>query len=234
MFNTVDVKDKGTVTMDQVHIGDYVHIGRGKYSKVYSFSHIDRDLEAEFLQIHLSDLDSPLELTPDHMVYVFGQPVRGSDVKVGDILGDHMVSNVQVIKRRGVYAPVTYSGNLLVSGVLVSSYVAVLDDVSGPAQHLASHVITGLHRMVCHFHFDVCMNETYKDGISNYMDWAIHVVHKLNHARVGMQTVAWLVGLPVLGLMYAIQHLSQDFSLSALIIIVYGFYHASRSMKSNS
>jgi hypothetical protein len=231
MVNTVNVKDKGSVTMDQVHIGDYVHIGQGKYSKVYSFSHIDRDLEAEFFQIHLIDLDAPLELTPDHMVYVFGHPVRGSDVKVGDMLGEHMVSSVQVIKRRGVYAPVTYSGNLLVSGVSVSSYVAVLDDFSAPAQHVASHVITGLHRMVCLLHFDVCVKETYNDGISTHMDWAIQMVQALNHERVWLQMLVWMVGLPVLGLIYAIQHLSQAHLLAALILAVFGSYHTGGSMK---
>jgi hypothetical protein len=103
------------------------------------------------------------------MVFVSGKPVRASDVKVGDKVGDNVVVLIREIQRHGVYAPVTYTGYLMVSGVLVSSYVAILDRFPATSQHFAAHTVMGLHRMLCRISFDICRDERYSDGISNFL-----------------------------------------------------------------
>lgn len=70
--NTVNTLGKGTVTINLLQIGDYVHVGQGQYSQVYSFSHIDHEAETDFLEIQTNGSNVPLELTPDHLVSVGG------------------------------------------------------------------------------------------------------------------------------------------------------------------
>jgi hypothetical protein len=94
-MKTVEVQGKRITSKDQLEIGDYVKSRANKFSRVYSFSHIDKNLEASFLHIHMERLQLPLEVTPEHIGYVSGHPVRASNVRVGDFLdGHHMVTRI--------------------------------------------------------------------------------------------------------------------------------------------
>jgi hypothetical protein len=203
--NTVSILGKGTVSISVLQIGDYVRVGQDQYSQVYSFSHIDHEAETDFLQIRTNGSNVPLELTPDHLVSVAGTYVRGSDVRVGDMLGDHMVVRVDLVHRRGVYAPVTFAGTLIVSGVLVSSYVATFDLLSPFMQHWVSHNILSLHRMVWSIHADLCVRETYSDGISNFIYSAVRVAKVVNTTCTWIHVAFWILSLPPILLIYFFQ-----------------------------
>lgn len=232
-INTVHVKGRGTITMDQLQIGDYVRVGMNQYSQVYSFSHRDRNRKAEFLQIHLDGMDTasttPLELSPDHMVFVSGVPVRGSDVKVGDILGNHKVSRIELIHRRGLYAPVTIAGEILVSGVLASNYVAILDRLPPRVLHVGSHTLTGFHRMVCWMNFDVCMKESYVDGISSFIYYAVELVKTLNTFDLFFQLAAAIFIFPFIILAFSIQ---QTYLPILVIMLIFWLRRSHRMMTS--
>jgi hypothetical protein len=221
-FNTVYVKGKGTITMDRLQIGDYVRVERNRYSQVYSFSHIDRNRKTEFLQIHWdgNETSPPLELSPDHMVYVSGVPVRGSDVKVGDVLGNQRVSRIEWIQRRGLYAPVTMSGKILVSGVLASSYVAIVDGLSPRVQHAGAHSFTVLHRMVCWMNFDICRKESYVDGISNFIYYGVELLKTINTLNLLYQLAVATFIFPFLMLAISIQHTHMPTLLILLIFLL--------------
>jgi Hint module len=169
--------------MSELRIGDYAEIHRHHpppgedadgsvvYSKVISFSHWDPDSEATYLRIVTTAADAParwssspvpLEISYAHMVLVSDYAtVRAADLSVGDILlGGRVVARIepQQVKSRGLYAPVTEAGSIVVSGVAASSYVALLDLHLLPAtvQHHAAHIGHAPIRLLCRYDFDSC------------------------------------------------------------------------------
>jgi hypothetical protein len=225
----VEVQGKGTITMDQLKLGDYVKSGANKFSRVYSFSHIDNNVEASFLQIHTERLQLPLEVTPEHIVYVSGKPVRASDVQVGDIMDGHnLVTRITKVRRRGVYAPVTYSGDILVSGVLASSYVSLLDQASPRLQNSAAHAMTGVHRMLCKISFSYCQQETYDvNGVSTFIQPIAHLMRTLNEGNCVLQVTGVLLAIPLLLLVFCIEHILQ-IPTYLMIILVSVFWFVRR------
>jgi hypothetical protein len=230
-MNTVEVQGKGIVPMDQLQIGDYVKAGNDRFSRVYSFSHLDKSAEATFLQIHTDQLDQPLEVSPDHIVYVSGgKAVRASDVRVGDRMYDgYNVSRITVVQRHGVYAPVTYSGDIMVSGVVASSYVSLLDHVSPGIQNRAAHLVTGIHRLICSLSFSICEQETYDtDGLSHFIKPIAHWMRNVNDQNALIQFLAVFVAVPLLLIVYCTEHFLLV--LSNLFVILLSVLLSSRGI----
>lgn len=112
---------------------------------VISFSHRDPFFLARFVAIGVRtslNVTHALELSAGHLVYMAdGSVTRAGDVCVGDFLlaidgGDSAsvsVTNISQVTRRGVYAPVTQSGRLILDGVIVSCYTDALGDVTAHA-----------------------------------------------------------------------------------------------------
>jgi alpha-galactosidase len=127
--STLQVKsnDKGTGTtlMKDIKIGDEVLTTTGKYERIYSFGHRHEFIEAEFLQL----IPSELEISGDHMLMVDSHFTPASSIQVGDELES---ANGEIIKveavhrvvRRGVYAPFTASGTIVVNNIKASNYIA--------------------------------------------------------------------------------------------------------------
>jgi hypothetical protein len=133
---TVQVLDKGAIAMKDLMIGDKVLVGSGKHEPVYAFGHRDPTKTTNFLQVFTSKRGRPLEMCPRHLVYVKGRPhpVAASSLQVGDILqgsDDDVGSGITIRKIKnitrsdGVYAPFTPSGNIVVDGIKVSTYVSL-------------------------------------------------------------------------------------------------------------
>jgi len=127
-LNKVEVQGKGLVPISNLEIGDMIRAGNDAFSPVLGFGKRQHDKIAQYLQLFSEGLeDTPLELTHDHMVFVSGKFVAASEVRVGDLLGTHRVVAIKEVLRRGAYAPVTESGDLVVGGVLASCYTSMLD-----------------------------------------------------------------------------------------------------------
>lgn len=177
--NLVEVQGKGLVTMDQLRIGHYVRTSQNEYSLVYSFGHYDTTAQAPFLQIHALDMDRPLEVSREHMVYILDDStpmlVPAGHVNVGDELWttDGKATKVVEIGRTrtvGVFAPYTVTGDISVNGVVASTYVAILNQQNMPAgwpvQHFMQHSLNAPHRIWCYMSLDSCRQEAYSAGIS--------------------------------------------------------------------
>jgi hypothetical protein len=94
--------------------------------------------------------------------------VHAQDVKVGDVLLGSAVTHISTVRRRGLYAPVTESGTIVVSGVTASCYVDILSSVSPTLQALASHAFLTPLRVMCAIQFSLCEYETHAmDGYSS-------------------------------------------------------------------
>ena len=157
----VEVENKGSVKMSDLALGDYVKVVDNKYEPVYSFGHKDGESSAEFLQIVTKGNRRPLEISKDHMVVVEGgRHVPASSVKRGDNLvtadGDLVVvKTIRTVMRKGIYAPFTASGSIIVNDIAASNYVAFQGSeylqIAGfdtPFSfHWLAHIFNSVHRV---------------------------------------------------------------------------------------
>lgn len=158
--------------MDDLGIGDEVHVGRGVFEPVYSFGHRHFDAQAKFLNIKAGA--ATLEVSEAHLVFVQERgAVPAGLVHVGESLLDSnsmpvVVESVTPVDSYGIFAPFTASGKLVVGGVLVSSFVALeLSPVLriGPLEfsyHWLEHSFEVPHRAICHYFG--CLDETYDEA----------------------------------------------------------------------
>ena len=252
--NTVDVHNKGEISLASVEIGDRVKTAEGRYSPVYSFGHRSEGRNATFLQIYVKGLKEPLEISDKHMLFTWKkqvvqvvqgkrtaskkQVIQAKDIKLGDKLfvvdykarlmwklnkqiqntGYHgeekivieedgedddefgTVTLIETTQRQGVYAPLTLDGPMVVSGVLVSSYVAPFD-LSPAFQHFAAHAARAPHRVACAvYDFTICQNEKYStEGVSKYLSPFLYVVSKLQLLPTVAHWIVLIVSAPLLG-----------------------------------
>jgi Hint module len=171
----VEAKDRGIIQMTQLQIGDFVKSGRNQFTQVYGFGHLDRDREELFLQIafHDDDINQEaneisynLEISAEHLVYVNKNQqtyyMQAADVVEGDELSGKRVKSIHPIVRRGVYAPLTHSGDIAISGIVVSNYVALLRNwFPHRQQHYLGHFLFYPQRLFCSYFIEACMKEKY-------------------------------------------------------------------------
>jgi hypothetical protein len=131
--STVELEGgKTLVSMRDLSIGDKILVSEGKYQAIYSFGHKHHNLEATYLQMFTSASALPLEITSDHLVFLYGEdiPVPASLIKAGDLLAGsksskpERVINIASITREGLYAPFTADGTIVVNGIQASTYVS--------------------------------------------------------------------------------------------------------------
>ena len=126
----VETEQKGTVEMADLKLGDKVLVSGNKYEQIYSFGHRNQDAVGHYLQVHSRDVKLPLEMSPDHMVQLEGGSfVPASHLEVGSKLVQHdgsstVVEDIREVESRGVYAPFTESGTIVVNGIVASTFVA--------------------------------------------------------------------------------------------------------------
>ena len=191
---TVTTQKRGTVRMDQLEIGDSVLAMDGSYTTVYSFGHLDRQRKTEFLQIKTKGSNAPpLEITAEHLVFVeeIGL-VRAGLVKPGH----HLVSatqrsakvfSVHKVQRKGMYAPFTTSGNMMVNGIATSNYVALppkfQQHLSFEEQHWLQHAAYTPYRGYCAL--VGCSNEKRDDttGLSNAVVFWLPLLHLMERSN---------------------------------------------------
>jgi hypothetical protein len=202
--NSVNVQGKGIISIKSLQVGDMVQTSFQNgpwFSPVLSFMHFDHDTEVEYLQIHTNMAKMPLEITPDHFLFVDNlQTVRAGDVKVGDLLSDGMmVTSIQSIKRRGLYAPATENGEIMVSGVPASCYIDLLDGMAPSIQATVLHAALAPLRFMCGLDFAICKQEAYtQGGFSVKLAKLIELGHMLVDGTFAMQLLVVITCIPVL------------------------------------
>jgi len=196
----VMVEGKGVTQMDALQIGDSVLTANGSFSKVYSFGHKASSFKTSYLQVFSASMEQghPLEISPEHMIYIQEADKNDAElVAAGDLqVGNSLVTKeglsseimwIHKVERQGVYSPLTESGNLLVNGVLASSYVSrvwLKEYVSGDTLHAFQHSATLPVRLLCGV-VD-CGTETYNEttGFSTWVQFWFDVEQ-------------WMLSLPV-------------------------------------
>ena len=121
----------GKKLMRELAVGDKVLVGPGgHYSEVFMFSHRLTDAEATFVEIHTAASTRPLAITGGHYLYANGKLAQARAVRPGDnvTLGATgaaaLVVAVRSVRKEGLYNPHTLNGDIVVNGVLTSTYTA--------------------------------------------------------------------------------------------------------------
>jgi hypothetical protein len=127
--STVEVENKGTTLIKDIKVGEKVLTGSNEYKPVYTVDHQNPRKPTNFVQIHSTGNDSPLEMTASHLIYIHGQqdPIPASAVEVGHELQTvngfpSIVTKISTIKRIGLWNPITTDGTIVVDGVVASTY----------------------------------------------------------------------------------------------------------------
>jgi Hint module/Fasciclin domain len=98
-------------------------------SKIYFFSHKTRAGMHDFASISTSS-GHVVTLSAIHYLYANGKLTAASAVKIGDVLhtldGPSTVSSITTVRERGLYAPHTLHGDIVVNRVVVSSYTRAM------------------------------------------------------------------------------------------------------------
>ena len=186
----VNVLNKGAKTMMELQIGDKVLTRDGAYSEVYGFGHRDADT-TETPYVELRTGETSLTLSNDHMVFKStDEAVPAIGIHVGDEIqmADGTVATIESVRAvlaKGAYAPFTYSGDLVVDGIVASSYVA-FHSTTGTTSlwgidvtfHWMAHTFQSFRRLTCRL--NMCPDETYnEDGIADWVALPFHFAQRV-------------------------------------------------------
>lgn len=147
---TVELEDGSVVPMDSVSVGDVVKVGVDQYSRVFMFTHKMADVAHEFVTLE-TESGASLSLTQGHYLYVNGALAAAKTVNVGDVLtlGNGKSSAVVAVgstSGTGLFNPQTVNGNVVVDGVLASTYTTTVEPSF-------AHAILAPFRMLNNFGF---------------------------------------------------------------------------------
>ena len=197
----VETHDGRVIKMESLKIGDVVKVGEKEFSEVYSFGHIEKHIWAEFLQIS-TDQFSSIKISTDHLIFISKKgAIPASALSIGDELvminpgeRNDKVTSIKAIKSKGLYAPFTKSGKILVNGILSSNFVTL----TGESSFSLGGVVCDMHwlsylflapRRIAYFHLgfkeEIYTQEGHSKWISGLLSWARWIlIEKANNAVV--------------------------------------------------
>lgn len=135
-----------------VKTGDEVHVGDGKYDRIFGWTHHSEQVRGTFVRI-FCDKESPLIVTGSHYLYRANHSfVIARNVMVGDTLlgGDGkpvLVKRIDRVQAEGLFNPQTLGGDIVVNDFWVSTFTAAVRPINGHALLLPVRAVFILHRM---------------------------------------------------------------------------------------
>ncbi|KAK4524788.1 hypothetical protein GAYE_SCF06G2691 [Galdieria yellowstonensis] len=124
-----------TVYLDKFHskpiselqVGEMILDAHGKPTKVIGWLHKNENQEARYIQVQFTNMSSRLTISGDHLVFSTNGVIKSKQIVRGNKLltrqeGFATVHSVESLISKGVYAPLTESGTLLVDGISCSCY----------------------------------------------------------------------------------------------------------------
>lgn len=107
-------------------------VGSQQYSEVFMFTHRIHQGLFNFIDINCSACQTPLRLSPTHIIPVNGVFRPAYEVQVGDSvkMGSGVTSTVTDIAQvwdNGLFNPQTLDGRIVVNDVLVSTYTTAIE-----------------------------------------------------------------------------------------------------------
>lgn len=143
---SVTLKTGKVTTMDELVVGDSVLTRDGHFSEIYAFAHKLSSVHPKFYRIATRSGHS-LTLSSGHYLYLNGQMQAAKTAMVGDhlVLGSGVETKIASIEERvfgrGLYNPMTVSGDILVNGLLASTYTTAVEPALSHALLMPPRVI---------------------------------------------------------------------------------------------
>ena len=127
----VSIEGGGLKRMDELVVGDRVAVGRGMFAEIFMFTHKLANVEHEFVSLHTA-AGPVLRLTQGHYLPLNSVYRPAGEAKVGDrvVLGDGTsttIAEVSSVVDIGLFNPQTQHGDIVVDGVLASTYTTAVD-----------------------------------------------------------------------------------------------------------
>ncbi|XP_068737204.1 tiggy-winkle hedgehog protein-like [Montipora capricornis] len=138
-ISRVTLESGDSITLEQLRVGDRVRTlgtnGETTYGEVITFLHRETEKQAEFCKLEISGGNTIL-LSPQHLIFrkrnssSVISAIFASEIEPGDLVSNgsssfyEAVTRVTMVMEKGVYAPLTSQGTMLVDGVLVSCYAS--------------------------------------------------------------------------------------------------------------
>jgi len=250
---------------DQLQVGDLVLTASG-FSKIFAFMDHNKDAKVEVLSI-LTASGKEVSLTADHIIFAHmdKQPVPAGSLALGDLVWQGTwegawavdmtpTAVVQISRRpaRGMHAPLTEEGSMLVSGMLASSYASVQTLRWGSWPLLTGHdAAKFVHKPLqwwcawlpaaCgpSWHSDALGRHAFTQFILDNFDWlqAVNAEHAdLHAATFGEYATAgtWTAALvQVLAAIFLLVLHAALFTMSPLHVSILAVCLAGRRMLSN-
>lgn len=119
------------IRMDDLRIGDVISDGLGGTTTVYAFSHRDASARTTFARVSLKG-GGAITASASHLLLTPARPVAAGAMTPGDPIllasgRPGQVASVRAVGGRGLYAPMTLSGTLVVDDAAASAYTTSLD-----------------------------------------------------------------------------------------------------------
>jgi len=227
--NLVQVQGTGNVLMSELQVGDRVLTSAESYEPVYAFGHRHETVKTTFVKF-LVESGSWLEMTGAHLIHVKGKahPVRADSVEVGESLvgkeGENlMITKIKEVNKKGIYAPLTASGNLVVNSLIASSYVSMQDNADEYVQLASTNMMlsqagiahlwmTPLRMLCTRSNHDLCSTLD-EDGLSPWVALGFDFTAWGETQSLLLQVImllATLAGLVVFMVLEAIANLSPS------------------------
>lgn len=120
-----------TLQMQDLKVGDEVKVGPGQFSQIFAFTHKVIGVAAHFIRIE-TECGKVLDATPGHYLYLNGALTPAAKATVGDSvsLGNGetaTVQNVRPLEKHGLHNPQTIHGDIVVNGIISSTYTTAID-----------------------------------------------------------------------------------------------------------
>jgi Hint module len=127
---TVELSTGETKRMDELDVGDRVRVGASEFSPVFMFTHKLNKVVNTFIQLHTASGHSA-SATPGHYLYINGELVPASSIKVGDVMTTAdgeltRVIQVSQVLGSGLFNPQTVHGDIVVDGIMSSTYTTAV------------------------------------------------------------------------------------------------------------
>ncbi|CAN8063136.1 unnamed protein product [Agarophyton chilense] len=126
----VSLQDGSVLRISDLQLGDQVLVSRNTYSEVFAFSHRDKHVYTTFHTLQTMS-GNAISATKGHFVYADHQLVPIETIKVGQMLhtisGFSPVTTISTERMTGLYNPQTEHGDIVVNGVIASTYTKSLE-----------------------------------------------------------------------------------------------------------
>lgn len=135
---TATLESGATIPMAQLATGDSVLVGPNTYSPVFMWTHRDASASPTNAFVQLTTAHHSITLTRGHYLYVSSSATSDADsrllvagdVRRGSVLstvsGPEAVTRARRVGARGLYNPQTVHGDIVVGGVVSSTYTTAV------------------------------------------------------------------------------------------------------------